>query len=267
MPVNMPLRGPVSAPRLVLVPLRPLRRLASSTPPPGSTAEYTPRPRSRRWPRRLAIVLAVGAAGYGYDKTFNASAITRSLRTGYIGLLCALDYKITFAPSKSSQIEALHQRVADRLRWVIDTNQGLYLKLGQALGLQAALLPKPYREAFSHVFDRAPSVDYDAVVGVFKKDLGITPDDVFATFTHEPLASASIAQVHKARLKPGDHGAAEGIDVAVKVQKPAIEKQMDWDLFSYRTLTWLMQKWFELPSESIELSCISALTHQCTLCE
>lgn len=74
--------------------------------------------------------------------------------------------KINFNPRNADKIEALHQRVADRLRYVIDENQGLYLKLGQALGLQAALLPKPYREAFGHVFDRAPSVSYDEVVQV-----------------------------------------------------------------------------------------------------
>lgn len=53
------------------------------------------------------------------------------------------------------------------------------------------------------------------------------PEDIFETFSHEPLASASIAQVHRAVLK-------DGRVVAVKVQKPAISKQMDWDLFSYR---------------------------------
>jgi aarF domain-containing kinase len=74
--------------------------------------------------------------------------------------------KINFSPANAHKIDALHERVAERLRWVIDTNQGLYLKLGQALGLQAALLPKPYREAFGHVFDRAPSVPYNEVVGV-----------------------------------------------------------------------------------------------------
>ena len=42
--------------------------------------------------------------------------------------------KLNFAPHKADQIEKLHERVASRLRWVIDTNQGLYLKLGQALG-------------------------------------------------------------------------------------------------------------------------------------
>lgn len=42
--------------------------------------------------------------------------------------------KINFSPRNADKIEGLHQRVADRLKWVIDTNQGLYLKLGQALG-------------------------------------------------------------------------------------------------------------------------------------
>ena len=59
------------------------------------------------------------------------------------------------------------------------------------------------------------------------------PTDVFAEFSEEPLASASIAQVHRARLKPGP-GETEGRIVAVKVQKPAIKKQMELDLFSYR---------------------------------
>lgn len=178
--------------------------------------------------------------------------------------------KINFAPHKADQIEGLHERVANRLRWVIDTNQGLYLKLGQALGehdsvldhhagltssgLQAALLPKPYREAFGHVFDRAPSVPYSEVLGVshrkpitrvheadeeqvFQRDIGMSPDELFAEFTHEPLASASIAQVHRARLKSGVDG--EGELVAVKVQKPAIKKQMELDLFSYRYVLFL----------------------------
>ena len=69
---------------------------------------------------------------------------------------------------------------------------------------------------------------------MFRKDLGLDPSDVFDTFSPEPLASASIAQVHKATLKPGVGGHEDGLVVAVKVQKPAIEKQMEWDLFSYR---------------------------------
>ncbi|OXB36500.1 aarF domain-containing kinase [Cryptococcus neoformans] len=199
------------------------------------------------WARRIAILGAGGGVVYVYDREVNASALTRSLRTGYIGILCTLDYKINFAPSKADEIEALHTRVANRLRWVIDINQGLYLKLGQALGLQAALLPKPYREAFGHVFDRAPAVSYDEVVGVFMKDLGVRPEDIFQEFSRDPLASASVAQVHKAVLKPGMGDERPGKVVAVKVQKPAIAKQMEWDLFSYRSLMWLSEKLFDMP--------------------
>jgi len=80
-------------------------------------------------------------------------------------------------------------------------------------------------------------VPYEEVQGVFKADLGIDPMDVFETFSHEALASASIAQVHRATLKP-EAGNPDRV-VAVKVQKPAIAKQMEWDLFSYR---WVPQR-------------------------
>ncbi|WWC97778.1 hypothetical protein V866_004665 [Kwoniella sp. B9012] len=221
------------------------RQFASSQIP---IPKAQPRSRSSKWARRGAVAGVVVSGLWVYDNQLNASAVTRSIRTAYIGLLCTLDYKINFSPSKADQIEALHERVANRLKWVIDTNQGLYLKLGQALGLQAALLPKPYREAFGHVFDRAPAVSYDEVIGVFQKDLSLNPLDVFETFSEEPLASASIAQVHKATLKPrlGGEG-EEGRVVAVKVQKPAIEKQMEWDLFSYRSLMWMCERLFDMP--------------------
>ncbi|ORX38948.1 mitochondrion protein [Kockovaella imperatae] len=240
-----------SSSRLTLTPLRqsPACRgcLLNVSRRTFATSPLKPKPiqgRSRRWIRRTGIVILIGGGVYAYDKQFNASALSRSLRTGWIGLVCTLDYKINFAPSKAHEIDNLHQRVADRLRWVIDTNQGLYLKLGQALGLQAALLPKPYREAFGHVFDKAPSVPYAEVQGVFRRDLDVDPEDIFVSFSHEPLASASIAQVHKAVLRTPQ---GEELVVAVKVQKPAIEKQMEWDLFSYRSLMWVCEKIFDMP--------------------
>lgn len=103
------------------------------------------------------------------------------------------------------------------------------------------LLPKPYREAFSHIFDRAPTVSYAEVEKVFLDDLGVGPKELFSDFTEQPLASASIAQVHKAKImvpeldgQGRDTGRKREQVVAVKVQKPAIGKQMEWDLFSYR---------------------------------
>jgi len=93
------------------------------------------------------------------------------------------------------------------------------LIVGQALAMQAAVLPPAYGEAFSTLFDEAPQISYEQVVAVFKRDFGKTPEEIFDSFETKARASASIATVFKARLKSGEW-------VAVKVQKPEIEKQV-----------------------------------------
>jgi aarF domain-containing kinase len=85
--------------------------------------------------------------------------------------------------------------------------------------MQAAVLPPAYGEAFSTLFDEAPQISYDDVVAVFERDFGKSPEEIFDTFETTARASASIASVFKARLKTGQW-------VAVKVQKPEIEKQV-----------------------------------------
>lgn len=78
----------------------------------------------------------------------------------------ALDFKLNFNPENSTAIDALHERVAHRINDLCVTNGGLYIKLAQSLAIQAAILPKPYREAFANVFDQAPHVGFDEVVKV-----------------------------------------------------------------------------------------------------
>ena len=85
--------------------------------------------------------------------------------------------------------------------------------------MQAAVLPPAYGEAFSTLFDEAPQMSYDDVVKVFQRDFKMNPEDIFDVFEKDAKASASIATVFKARLK-------NGAWVAVKVQKPEIEKQV-----------------------------------------
>lgn len=89
-----------------------------------------------------------------------------------------LDFKFNFTPDKADKIAALHERVADRLHWLCTTNQGLYIKLGQALGMQAAILPKPYQVAFANIFDAAPPCTYDEIERVFVRDFGKPPQEV-----------------------------------------------------------------------------------------
>ncbi|KAF8146487.1 ABC1 family-domain-containing protein [Mycena galopus ATCC 62051] len=213
-----------------------------------------PRTRAPRWQRYLRRTayfgLGVGFI-YGLDRQFNASAIGRNFRTLWACALITADYKINFTPEKSDQIPELHERVADIMFNLFTSNGGLYIKIGQAIGANAAFLPRPMQVKFARLFDDAPQIPYSEVLSVFKSEFGRPPsgpDGMFEYFDEHAVASASIAQVHKARMWP-EPGQAEGEGhwVAVKVQKPAVAKQTEWDLGAYRIVMWLYEKSFELP--------------------
>jgi len=124
----------------------------------------------------------------------------------------------------------MHERVAARFHQTIVTNQGLWIKAGQALGLQAALLPKPYRTAFSDIFDDAPTVPWGEIETVIRQDMsGKTTEDIFETFGKTAVNSASIAQVHRATIRRAEIGAngkptgkTWSEDVAVKVSRVSL---------------------------------------------
>ncbi len=159
-----------------------------------------------------------------------------------------MDYKFNFDRNSLESINALHERSAERLMYVCEKNQGLYVKLGQAIGCQAAILPKPYHQ-LTKLFDNAERLPYEEVRKVLIAELGADPKEVFAEFDETPVAAASVAQVHKARLKPAE-GAPPGTlgpEVAVKVQRPNIRKYAKWDLWSFRIMLRLYEKIFELP--------------------
>ncbi len=117
---------------------------------------------------------------------------------------------------------------------------GLYIKFGQQIASINHVLPPQYASTFKVLYDEAPTVPYDQVETLFEQDMGCKPHQLFQSFDPEPVASASIAQVHKATLK-------DGTKVAVKVQKPYIATQMDWDLKTYRLVTYCFEKLFDLP--------------------
>ncbi|KAI8989998.1 ABC1 family-domain-containing protein [Pilobolus umbonatus] len=195
--------------------------------------------------KQLLGISILGGAVYAYDSHSEAQLITRNLRTFTNGILIALDYKINFKPGPtledSMRIESLHERVANRIFDSFEKNGGLYIKMGQVIGTQAAVLPVAFQVRARKLFDSAPAVPFSTVERVFKEDFdGKHPSEIFEEFDLQPIASASIAQVHKARLKTGEV-------VAVKVQKPAIQKQMNSDLRALRILLQLYEYVFELP--------------------
>ncbi|GAA6013806.1 hypothetical protein JCM10207_008198 [Rhodosporidiobolus poonsookiae] len=230
-----------------------LRSSRSAPPRFSSTSARPPPPRTSKDGapvlRNAALGVAIGGAFFLWDREFNASSFARSIRTAIFGITLALDFKFNFDANDPTGIEAIHERTAKRLSRLIDRNQGMYIKLAQSLAIQAAILPKPYREAFAGVFDNAPGVEWDEVVRVFRSEFGVHPDEAFDEFERVPVASASIAQVHRARLKPKDGRAWEDDEgwVAVKIRKAAVPKQIEFDLFCYRALLWSYERLFELP--------------------
>ena len=195
--------------------------------------------RTRKWARRLLFLALGTGAVWVVDKQYYASSITRSARTFGLGLVVAIDYKINFRPRPpfAPSIPAVHARNAERLAGLLQTNGGLYLKIGQAIAMQSAVLPPEFQKMFAKMFDDAPQNDWKDVEQVIREDFGKSPEEVFGvSFTGDPdkgvmertaRASASVAQVHWARLP-------DGKEVAVKVQKREIAQQVGWDLWAFK---------------------------------
>ncbi len=178
------------------------------------------------------------------DRYLYASGIARSLRTFCVGVLVAVDYKINFRAEplpligSPGGIPELHRRNAERMFNVLSQNGGLYLKIGQAIAMQSAVMPPEFQKMFGRMFDDAPQDSWEAVEKVIRDDFGgRSVEEVFGvSFTggdeskgvmeRTARASASVAQVHWARL-------ADGREVAVKIQKPEIAKQIGWDLWAF----------------------------------
>jgi predicted unusual protein kinase regulating ubiquinone biosynthesis (AarF/ABC1/UbiB family) len=98
-----------------------------------------------------------------------------------------------------------------------------YVKFGQIIASSPGAFGEQLSREFRGLLDRVPPANTDAVHKLFKQELGGDPQDLFAHFDEEPFASASIAQVHYARLHSGE-------EVVVKIQRPGIRRRVAADL-------------------------------------
>ncbi|OCB88809.1 ABC1 domain protein [Sanghuangporus baumii] len=207
---------------------------------PFSTASTRRRP----WNLRKSAYFVLGAGAiYVADERWNASSLTRTFKTFITGAIVAVDYKVNFQPHPpfAKSIVALHARNADRIYDLLRANGGLYLKIGQAVAMQSAVLPPEFQKKFARFFDDAPQNDWKEVKRVIREEFGgRSPDDVFGEIERTARASASVAQVHKARLP-------DGRLVAVKIQKKEIERQVGWDLWAFGAVMYLYEYFFDLP--------------------
>jgi ubiquinone biosynthesis protein len=117
--------------------------------------------------------------------------------------------------------------LAASLRRALEEGGVTFTKLGQLLSTRRDLLPDEFIAELSQLQDQAEPAPWDQVAEVIAGSLGAPPEEVFAELRPEPAAAASIAQVHKARLR-GETG--PGAEVAVKVQRPGIRATVEQDL-------------------------------------
>jgi ubiquinone biosynthesis protein len=137
---------------------------------------------------------------------------------------------------------------AVRFRHALEELGTTYLKLGQLLSSRPDLLPDVYIEELGKLVDDVPAAPFEEIERTIHEDLG---DEPFVRIDREPLATASVAQIHRALLK-------DGRDVVVKVRRPGVLEQVDVDLELLRsTVAFLHER-----SETAQLLQLEALADE-----
>ncbi|WP_019142019.1 ubiquinone biosynthesis regulatory protein kinase UbiB [Noviherbaspirillum massiliense] len=124
-----------------------------------------------------------------------------------------------------------------RLRLALEELGPIFVKFGQLLSTRRDLLPPDIADELARLQDRVPPFPSDVAIAQITRALGAHPDRLFAKFEREPVASASIAQVHFAMLK-------DGTEVAVKVLRPGVKKSIEQDIALMRIAAdWVEKLW------------------------
>lgn len=117
----------------------------------------------------------------------------------------------------------------ERLRLALEELGPVFVKLGQALSTRRDLMPPDLADELVKLQDQVPPFPGDVAVAEIERSFGKKVHELFSQFDSAPLASASVAQVHAARLKPKP-GEAEGFEVVVKVLRPGMREAIQRDL-------------------------------------
>lgn len=134
----------------------------------------------------------------------------------------------------SKELEGLS--TGERLRLCFEKLGPTFVKLGQLLATRPDLIPVEVAQELKKLHDQAPTLPFDIIQSVLEQQFGANLEDIFASIDQEPLAAASIAQVHRAVLK-------DGTRVVVKIQRPGIQDIISEDLSVMYTLAGLLDKY------------------------
>jgi predicted unusual protein kinase regulating ubiquinone biosynthesis (AarF/ABC1/UbiB family) len=151
----------------------------------------------------------------------------RLARTGARGAAGLAAQRARQAVGNDADPEEFHAATAEMLAEVLGEMKGAAMKLGQLLSFVDVDLPEDvrgvYHEALATLRDNAPPMDPDAIERVIEEDYRAPPEAVFARWQRDPIAAASIGQVHAAELE-------DGREVVVKVQYPGVAEAVRADL-------------------------------------
>jgi aarF domain-containing kinase len=167
--------------------------------------------------------------------------IRRFLDVGWTFVVIYVTYKrLQKFPARDPEERArrlsnAHLANARRIYGLATRMEGLLIKSCQFISSRADVAPPEYVSVLSRLQDRVPARPFRQVVEQVRRELGAHPDEIFAEFGRRPIASASLAQVHRAKTR-------DGHDVAVKVQYPGMARVIETDLRNISLLVRLLAR-------------------------
>ncbi|KAL8231809.1 hypothetical protein R6Q57_001587 [Mikania cordata] len=208
----------------------------------------------------LLIISGTGASALTYHHTLNPhtdrhslvryittsfNGVVRSSRSLYTITANVVDYKYSLQGlSKDTDqytriLSEVHLRSAKRILKLCEMNQGFYIKAGQFVA-SVRQVPKEYSSTLASLQDQAIPCSFEAIREVLISNLGSDLKENFLSIEEQPIAAASIAQVHRALLK--DHE-----EVVLKVQYPGLQDRMRMDIATMSLLakcvTWFFPEY------------------------
>ncbi len=130
--------------------------------------------------------------------------------------------------SRTPRTEAFHAARAETMVTTLASLGPTFVKLAQLFAGRADIIPEPYVSAIGTLTDRVPGVSAERIRASLIESYGAPPETVFEWFDVQPLAAASLGQVHRARV--------DGRDVVVKVLRPGVEKLVEGDIRAARRI-------------------------------
>ncbi|KAJ0753671.1 putative ABC-type Cd(2+) transporter, protein kinase Group-Pl-3 family [Helianthus annuus] len=208
----------------------------------------------------LFIISGTGASALTYYSTLNPNrnrhslldvittsfnGVLRSSRSLYTITANVVDYKYSLqgllkdTDEYAQVLSEVHLRSAKRILKLCEVNQGFYIKAGQFVA-SVRQVPKEYSSTLASLQDQAVPCSFEAVKEVLISNLGSDLNEIFISIDEQPIAAASIAQVHRALLK--DHQ-----EVVLKIQYPGLKNRMKMDIATMSLLakcvTWFFPEY------------------------